>query len=191
MVGYVGGTATFDDKNVGNGKTVTVTGLSLSGADAGNYTVNTTATTTADITPRALMVSAAGQNKVYDGTTTATVTLSDDRVAGDDLTLSYGTATFADKNVGTGKTVSVSGIMSTGGRRRQLHLQHDRHDHGRHHGSSAHRDRDRPATRIYDGTTAATVTLADDRVAGDAADAGLCRRPSSPTRTSAPASRSA
>ena len=46
-VSYVGGTAAFADKNVGNGKIVTATGLSLSGADAGNYTVNTSATTTA------------------------------------------------------------------------------------------------------------------------------------------------
>src|SRR5258707_4910309 len=53
-VNYVGGTATFADKNVGNGKTVTAIGLSLSGADAGNYTINTTATTTANITALAI-----------------------------------------------------------------------------------------------------------------------------------------
>jgi hypothetical protein len=45
-----GGTATFADANVGNGKTVTANGLSLTGADAGNYNLtSTTATTTADI----------------------------------------------------------------------------------------------------------------------------------------------
>ena len=32
-----GGTATFDNKNVGTGKTVTLTGATLTGADAGNY----------------------------------------------------------------------------------------------------------------------------------------------------------
>ena len=31
---------TFDDKNVGTGKPVTVTGVALTGADAGNYTVS-------------------------------------------------------------------------------------------------------------------------------------------------------
>ena len=70
------------------------------------HLANTTATTTADITPRPLTVSATGVNKVYDGTTAATVTLSDDRVAGDVFTDTYATATFADKNVGTGKTVT-------------------------------------------------------------------------------------
>jgi len=55
---YAGGTATFADKNAGTGKTVTATGLSLAGADAGNYTVNTTATTTASITPASLVITA-------------------------------------------------------------------------------------------------------------------------------------
>jgi filamentous hemagglutinin family protein len=49
-VTYTGGTGAFDTAAVGTGKTVTGTGLGLSGADAGNYTVNTTATTTAAIT---------------------------------------------------------------------------------------------------------------------------------------------
>src|SRR5206468_2754777 len=67
-VSLTGGTATFSDKNAGNGKTVTVTGLSLSGTDAPNYTLSsTTATTTADITPRALTITATGVDKVYDG----------------------------------------------------------------------------------------------------------------------------
>jgi hypothetical protein len=53
---------------VANGKTVTGTGLSLAGADAGNYTVNTTATTTANITPAPLTIQADNASKVY-GTT--------------------------------------------------------------------------------------------------------------------------
>ena len=42
------------------------------------------------------------------------MTLSDDRVSGDSLTLSYTSASFSDKNAGTGKTVSVSGISVSG-----------------------------------------------------------------------------
>src|SRR5581483_6730776 len=81
---------------------------------AGNYTFNATAAATADITARALTVSATGVNKVYDGTPAATVTLSDNRVAGDVFTAGYTAATFSDKNVGTGKTVTVSGISISG-----------------------------------------------------------------------------
>src|SRR5438105_1718538 len=107
-------TASFADKNVATAKTVSVTGMSISGPDAANYAFNTTASTTADITARALTVSAAGMNKVYDGTTDATVTLSDDRVAGDVLTDASTAASFADKNVGAAKTLSVTGISISG-----------------------------------------------------------------------------
>ncbi|CAD6877611.1 hypothetical protein [Methylomonas albis] len=43
-------TAAFQDKNVATGKQIDVTGVSLSGGDAGNYTVATTGITSADIT---------------------------------------------------------------------------------------------------------------------------------------------
>src|SRR5207249_5886615 len=36
-----GSTGAFADKNAGTGKTVTVTGLSLNGAQAGNYVIST------------------------------------------------------------------------------------------------------------------------------------------------------
>jgi hypothetical protein len=114
-VTLTGGTATFADKKAGNGKTVTATGFALGGSKASNYVLaSTSATTTANITTRALLVSATGVNKVYDGTTTATVTLSDNRVSGDDFTDSYASATFSDPNVGTGKTVTVTGISISG-----------------------------------------------------------------------------
>jgi hypothetical protein len=50
VVSYTGGTATFDTPTPGTDKPVTGVGLGLSGPDAGNYTVNSTATTVADIT---------------------------------------------------------------------------------------------------------------------------------------------
>jgi hypothetical protein len=104
----------FTNKNVGTAKSVSVSGIFISGTNASDYTFNTTASTTADITARPLTVSALGINNVYDGTTTPTASLSDDRVSGDILTDTDSTATFADKNVGTGKTISVSGISISG-----------------------------------------------------------------------------
>ncbi|MEW7009117.1 YDG domain-containing protein, partial [Lentilitoribacter sp. EG35] len=109
----IAGTGTFADKNAGTGKTVSVAGITVGGADAGNYTFNTTASDTADITARALTITADAGNKVYDGNTTATVTYGDNRISGDTLTIA-GTGTFADKNAGTGKTVSVAGITLGG-----------------------------------------------------------------------------
>jgi len=114
-VSLTGGTAVFADKNVGTGKTVTATGLSLTGADASNYALaSTTLTTTADITPRTLTVSATGMNKVYDATTTATVTLSANAITGDMLTVAYASANFSDKNVGTAKLLTATGLTITG-----------------------------------------------------------------------------
>ena len=51
VVNLTGGTATFNNKDAGTGKTVTLAGASLSGADAGNYSLGSVATTTANITP--------------------------------------------------------------------------------------------------------------------------------------------
>ena len=106
--------ASFVDKNVGTAKTVHVSGIRLGGTDAGNYVANTTTATTANITPATLAVSATGTNKVYDANTTATVTLSATHLSGDTVTLANTTANFADKNVGTAKTVNVSGISLSG-----------------------------------------------------------------------------
>jgi hypothetical protein len=115
VVTLTGGVATFTNKNVGDGKMVTAAGLSLTGANATNYVLaSTSAATTADITKATLDISASGMNKIYDGTTNATVTLSDNRLAGDLLTTGYTAASFADKDVGSNKTVNVSGISVTG-----------------------------------------------------------------------------
>ncbi|MDY0745958.1 YDG domain-containing protein [Paucibacter sp. R3-3] len=119
QAGYVGN---FSDKNVGTGKTVTVSGLVLTGADAGNYTVSgpsgSSGGLTADITPASLLVSGlVAQNKVYDATLGATLggTASLGSFAGDLVSVSgTGSAQFTDKNVGTGKTVTVSGLSLTG-----------------------------------------------------------------------------
>ena len=106
-------TGAFADKNVAPAKTVTVSGLTISGAGGGNYNL-VQPTATADITARTLTIGATGVNKVYDGTTAATVTLSDDRVPGDSLTLNYATASFANGDAGNGKPVNVAGITVTG-----------------------------------------------------------------------------
>src|SRR5262249_27710224 len=101
-VTYTGGIAEFINKNVGDDKAVNATGLSDTGDDAGNYTVNTSASTTADITPKTLVGTIEAANKVYDGTTDATITERDltGVVDGDDVSYVGGSATFNNKNVG-------------------------------------------------------------------------------------------
>ena len=55
--------------------------------------------TTANVSMRDLTVTATGVNKVYDGTTTASVNLSTDKVSGDNVSASYASASFAGKDV--------------------------------------------------------------------------------------------
>ncbi|MGV8870249.1 MAG: YDG domain-containing protein [Janthinobacterium svalbardensis] len=106
---------TFSDKNAALGKTVAISGLGLAGADAGNYVLaSSQASTTADITPAALTVSASGVNKVYDATTNAAVSLRDNRIGNDQLSIASNGASFSDKNAGVGKTVTVAGISLSG-----------------------------------------------------------------------------
>ena len=67
---------TYADKNAGSGKTVAVTGLALTGADAGNYTVNTQASAAiGSIAQAALTVTANNQIKAY-GANDPTLTYS-------------------------------------------------------------------------------------------------------------------
>jgi hypothetical protein len=109
----------FADKNVGQGKVVTVNGLTLIGADAANYTLSGVSTT-ADITP-APITRVSGitvASKTYDGTRPATLNTSTadltGKVSGDALTLATSDGYFSDKNVGQGKRVYIENL-SLGG----------------------------------------------------------------------------
>ena len=110
----------FADKNAGTGKSVTVT-LALQdgsgGGLAGNYALEShAATATADITRRPVTVSGVvASDKVYDGTRNATLSAGSVTgvVPGESLTVG-GSATFGDKNVGTGKAVTGSVQLADG-----------------------------------------------------------------------------
>jgi hypothetical protein len=163
-----GGTAAFDDKNVGLGKTVTLTGYSLTGADAGNYTLTSVGTTTATVSALGITGSFAVSDKIYDGTTTATVTTrtANSIIPPDDVSLNDGTATFDNKNVGSGKIVTLTGASLIGADAGNYTLT----SVGTTSANITPRSLAITATgvnKVYDGTTAATVTLSDNRISGD------------------------
>ncbi len=110
------GSAAYDSKHAGTGLGYSVNGITLAGNDAGNYQLSGAPSATGNdgiITPRTLELSFTGVHKVYDGNTTATVTSQDNRVDGDQFDVGRN-AVFSDKNVGSGKTVSVSNLVLTG-----------------------------------------------------------------------------
>ena len=115
-----GTTGAFVSKGVSTGKDVLVLGLTIGGADAGNYTL-VAPILTANITAAHLTVTGVtASGKVYDATTTATIHTSGANLTGvqgtDDVTLGVGDAfgAFATKNVGTAKTVAVAGLTLGG-----------------------------------------------------------------------------
>lgn len=105
-------TATFDNANAGTDKAVTISGLSLVGKDAVKYRLELQTLTGTITTKQLLWISGSVHDKVYDGSTTATVNTSpglDGVINNDAVTVKTGTVAFADKNVGGAKDIISSG----------------------------------------------------------------------------------
>ena len=111
-------TGAFVDKNAGPEKTVTVSGITLDGNDAGNYTVSLPTDVTATISRKAVTITGTtAKNKVYDGTTDAEVNQEghvEDKIANDDVSVQTGTAQFASADVGEDIPVTFSDFALTG-----------------------------------------------------------------------------
>lgn len=108
-------TANFNDKKVGTDKPITVSGYSLTGTDAGNYTLTQPTGLKANITAKALTVTGAvAQDKVWDGTTAATITGAtlSGLISPDVVTISGG-GTFAQSNAGN--NIAVTAGLTLGG----------------------------------------------------------------------------
>jgi hypothetical protein len=104
----------FADANAGTGKAVT-TSMTIDGEDSGNYVLQQPMGLVADIAPRPVTVTATGTDKMFDGNTTATVTLAGEGVvSGDEVGFSHEAANFSDSNVDDDKAVTVTGIRLTG-----------------------------------------------------------------------------
>ena len=117
----LGGTpsATFASANVGINKAVTVTGYTIGGTGASNYTLSQPSGLIANITAAPLSVSGlSAANKTYDGTTIATVSGTatfTGLIASDNGKVGYSTTgTFASANAGNniGVTVTLTGTAA-------------------------------------------------------------------------------
>jgi hypothetical protein len=104
-LGAASATGTLATQNVGSNIAVTVSGLTIGGAQAGNYTL-TQPTTTANITAAPLTITAVTNTKVFDGTTSAAAIPTVAGLKGSDTVTGLAEA-YADASVGTGKTLNV------------------------------------------------------------------------------------
>ena len=102
-------TVSYTDNTNAGSATITVTGI---GDFGGTKTANFT------IAPKALTwVAGTVSNKVYDGTTAATIVTAptlDGVIVGDSVTVVAGSAAFADANVATGIAVTATGYGISG-----------------------------------------------------------------------------
>jgi len=109
------GTAAFGDKNVGDGKTVTFSGYSLSGTAAGNYSLTAQpANTTANITRLQLTIAApiGTPTKTYNGNTNYTgsgITLGTltNKVNGDTVNVTIASATYNAASVAGANQITI------------------------------------------------------------------------------------
>lgn len=117
-VTVIPGDAVFESKDVGINKTVDFSGYSLSGMDAGNYTLSAQPSATASITPKPVTITGVdAEDKTYDGTTTAQITgtpVVSGKIDSDDVNVVNGSAAFASADVGTNIAVSFSGFSLSG-----------------------------------------------------------------------------
>lgn len=107
----------FADKNAGIAKTVTISGVALGGAGAGNYSVSSyTANVTASISPKPLMAGSTVAAKVYDGTATPGV-VAVGAVTGlvgiETLVITPLATNYINANVGTKSTI-ISYLLADG-----------------------------------------------------------------------------
>ena len=158
-----GTTGAFIDKNAGQDKSVTGSGIALTGDEANNYAFDTDAQIgTADIDRKTLTATADVANKTYDGTTTADLSnISLVGIVSGDQGKVTGTGdkgAFIDKNAGQDKSVTGSGIALTGAEANNYAFDTD--------AQIGTADIDRKtltatadvANKTYDGTTAADLS---------------------------------
>jgi hypothetical protein len=99
---------TYDTKNVGTGKTLSVSAYTVNdGNSGGNYMVNTIASTAGVINKATLTINAVANTKTYDSTTSAAAVPTTSGLQGSDSVTGLA-ETYDTKNAGTGKTLSVS-----------------------------------------------------------------------------------
>ena len=160
----------FEDKNVGENKTVTNTKpITLTGADAGNYNLtNPTVKLTADITAKPVTVTATVAEKTYNGRTDdAKVTMSVfGIIADDDVQIVATKGVYATADAGDNVEVTVTYTISGVDKDNYSYSIADKA-----YGKVEKRELTvaiiAPAAVTYDGKTHEVSSVTDDRVAAD------------------------
>lgn len=173
----VSGTAKFSDKNAGYDKDILVTDIEVTGDDAKNYTWNSTLSTKGDIEQAYLNIGGIAKDKVYDGTANAELTITDDRVRGDDLNISSDahfvgvdmdtSQPFLDKNAGDNKFVLGTNISVSGADAQNYYWDNSPIISTANISKADLSLSATAAGKVYDGNRDAAVSVTDGRILGD------------------------
>jgi hypothetical protein len=143
---------------------------SLTGGDSGNYELSFPTGLKAQILARKLTYSASASNKVYDGSTSASVTASDTLIAdpagdnagvlsGDDVSLTgSASGTFVSADASSSTTVTFSGKSLDGSKKGNYTLTHPNNVSAAIFARKLTVRNLTPVNKEYDGTKTATVT---------------------------------
>lgn len=160
----------FEDKNVGENKTVTNTKtITLTGTDAGNYNLtNPIVELTADITAKPVTVTAAVDDKTYNGRTDdAKVTMSASGIiADDDVQIVATKGVYATADAGDNVEVTVTYTISGVDKDNYSYSIADK-AYGKVNKAELNVTLTAPAAVTYDGKTHEVSSVTDDRVAAD------------------------
>ena len=117
-ISNTGYTANYNNKNVGNGKTVTIIGVTLTGPKAANYNLTAQPTATGNITEKDITISGIIANdKEYDTTTSVTFDTSGivlNTIYSGDVVSNTVVGAFQTATVGNNKPVDITAITLAG-----------------------------------------------------------------------------
>ena len=119
----------FDTKNVGNGKIMTPSGLTVKdGSNANmtaNYDIHYVTVSTGEITQRQVNVNGITDTKIYDGNASSDGVPTVGSLAGSDVVNSVPTQSFDNKNSGTGKVMTPAGLTIKDGSNANMTSNYD------------------------------------------------------------------
>lgn len=159
----------FEDKNVGENKTVTNTKpITLTGADKDNYNLNPTVELKGTITALPATVTLTVADKTYNGRTDdAKVTMSASGIiAGDDVQLVATKGVYANADAGDAVEVTVFHAVS-GDDANNYNFEIADKAYGKVKKADLNVTLTAPAAVTYDGKTHEVSSVTDDRVAAD------------------------
>ena len=159
----------FEDKNVGENKTVTNTKpITLTGADKDNYNLNPTVELKGTITALPATVTLTVADKTYNGRTDdAKVTMSASGIiAGDDVQIVATKGVYANADAGDAVEVTVTYTISGVDKDNYSYSIADK-AYGKVNKADLNVTLTAPAAVTYDGKTHEVSSVTDDRVAAD------------------------